>query len=504
MPCATTSSKAHEAAQHAGKSTEQPAEYFFRHVDLKWMKHNVEHLEASIRDRKIQGADVRKVVALHDQMSRLQFEMQQMRALRNRQANQLKQLKKHAAAASSSGEGQEEDEKKKGFSSSPATEEEVLVAQGKDLREQLHAAEKRLKELEVELHREAKKVPNLCHPDTPRGSEEHARLVCYGTVEKPAFPGFEPEDHVALSQRLDLVNFEAGSRVAGNNFVFLRNEAVLMELALVQWTLSKAAARGFTPVITPDVVRPVTAEGCGFQPRGEGTQTYSIEGNDLCLVATSELALAGYYQMCSLPIESLPVRMVAFSHCFRAEAGGTGLRDRGLYRLHQFSKVELFALTTPEQSDNMLEDIVKLQQEIFSELGLHYRVLDMPTEELGAPAYRKYDIEAWMPGRGSYGEVSSASNCTDYQSRRLNICYNKEDAGGRQRGFVHTVNGTGCAVPRTILAILENHQTAEGTVKIPPPLVPFMHGIDTIGPKPNPAPPPHVQHNVGHFYFQNT
>lgn len=476
----------------ASHHTPQQPEYLFRHLDLKWMKEHADELATSIRARKIEGADIHRTVALHDRFVRLDFEIQQMRAQRNRVTDELKQLKKKMNNKSlKGGDGNDADV-------------ERLVAQGKELREQLHAAEKEVKEVEAELYREAKRIPNVCHPAVPHGSEDQARVVCHGGPAKKQHAadfGFEPVDHVTLCQRLDLANFEAGSRVAGNNFVFFRNEAALMELALVQWVMGKAAARGFTPVLTPDVVRPVTAEGCGFQPRGTGTQTYSIEGSDLCLVATSELALAGYYQMCALPPESLPVRMVAFSHCFRAEAGGTGLRDRGLYRLHQFSKVELFALTAPEQSDDVLESIVQLQQEIFTELGLHYRVLDMPTEELGAPAYRKYDIEAWMPGRGSYGEVSSASNCTDYQSRRLNICYPKDDPSGRRRDFVHTVNGTGCAVPRTILAILENHQTADGTVKVPRPLVPFMHGIDTIRPKTNPAPAPQLQHNVGHFYF---
>lgn len=264
----------------------------------------------------------------------------------------------------------------------------------------------------------------------------------------------------------------------------------MLELALVQWAMSKASEAGYDVMLPPDVAYTRTVMGCGFSPRGEDStdsQIYSIPDDDLCLVGTSEIAIAGFASHDLTPEAALPVKMAAFSHCFRREAGSGGTANRGLYRLHQFSKVELFQVVHPSSSDATLEAIVQLQRAMFLELGLHFRVLDMPTMELGASAYRKYDIEAWMPCRqehadaaeaGSWGEISSASNCTDYQARRLGIKYRPAEGGTH---FAHTLNGTACAIPRIIVCLLEYGQQADGTVRIPAVLQPYLGGKSIIG-----------------------
>ena len=239
--------------------------------------------------------------------------------------------------------------------------------------------------------------------------------------------------------------------------------------------------------MTPDLVKASVLEKCGFQPRGTNTQVYSINDSPLCLTGTAEVPLGGVYMDKILNESELPIKMAAFGHCFRTEAGASGAAGKGLYRVHQFSKVEMFVLSTPEQSDAIHQELIDFETELFTDLGLHFKVLDMPSGDLGAPAYRKFDVEAWMPGLKRYGEISSASNCTDYQSRRLNIRYRPTasgGAGGKGQGkateFVHTLNATACAVPRMIVAILENFQQADGSVVIPDVLRPFMGGMALI------------------------
>lgn len=258
----------------------------------------------------------------------------------------------------------------------------------------------------------------------------------------------------------------------------------------VNYAMQKICSKGFDPIITPDLVRSTVLEKCGFQPRGEGTQVYSVENSELCLTGTAEIPLGGMFMDQILPEESLPIKVAAYGRCFRTEAGAAGAAGKGLYRVHQFSKVEMFVVCTPEQSEQLHKELIDIEVEMFQELGLHFQVLDMPSCDLGAPAYRKFDIEAWMPGLQRYGEVSSASNCTDYQSRRLNIRYRPSEPaseGDKNKKkkkaptqFVHTLNGTGCAVPRMIVAILENNQQEDGSIVIPEALRPFMMGRSRI------------------------
>ncbi len=322
------------------------------------------------------------------------------------------------------------------------------------------------------------RVPNLTHPDVPRGNTDadHRELRKVGAVRDFAAEGFAPRDHLALAEALDLVDFEAGARVAGPKFYYLKREAVLLDLALQHFALGVAARHGFTLHVTPDLARAEILQGLGFNPRGESTQIYSVADSDLCLVGTAEITLGGMLQDAILEEEQLPLLLCGLSHCFRTEAGSAGQESRGLYRVHQFTKVELFAFTLPEQSEATHERLLAIEEEIFQALEIPYRVLDIASGDLGGPAYRKFDLEAWMPGRGAYGEITSTSNCTDYQARRLRIRYRpRGDEGGKAKPRnVHMLNGTAVATSRALVAILENYQRADGGVAVPKVLQPLV------------------------------
>jgi seryl-tRNA synthetase len=255
---------------------------------------------------------------------------------------------------------------------------------------------------------------------------------------------------------------------------------VLLELALQRYALEVLLKEGFTPMTTPDLARNEVLQGIGFIPRGPETQIYSIEQSDLSLVATAEITLGGLFSGQTVDAEDLPLKLCGISHCFRTEAGAHGRATRGLYRVHQFTKVEMFAFTLPEQSDAMLEAFRDLECRLFDGLGIPYRVIDTATGDLGGPAYRKFDLEAWMPGRDEFGEVTSTSNCTDFQARRLGVRYRVKGEKGTR--FVHTLNGTAIALSRGLLSILENYQQADGSVLIPEALQKYV-GKQRIGPK---------------------
>ncbi len=348
-------------------------------------------------------------------------------------------------------------------------EKPQLIAQGKELREQVGKVEEQQKEVEQKLRDIQSQIPNMTHPDSPVGRSEDDSVTVREVGEKPNFD-FKPLDHVDLAEKLDLLDLNAGGKVAGHGFYFLKNEGVLLELALVQYAVEKLLAEGFTIMTTPDLARDEVLEGIGFNPRGNEAQIYSVENSDLNLVATAEITLGGMLKDEVVDIETLPIKVAGISHCFRTEAGAHGRATRGIYRVHQFTKVEIFGFAAPDTklSDEFHQQILKIEEEIFQGLGIPYRVLDIATGDMGGPAYRKYDLEAWMPGRGEageYGEVTSCSNCTDYQSRRLNIRCKTPGTKGTQ--FVHTLNGTAVAVTRALIALLENNQQADGSVVVP-------------------------------------
>ena len=268
---------------------------------------------------------------------------------------------------------------------------------------------------------EARTIPNYAHPDAPVGKEDKDSLAIRFHLEPKRF-AFKPKDHVQLGEELDVLDFDSGAKVAGQKFYYIKNQLVILQMALERYAMDIVVKHGFTPFITPDIAKEEILQGIGFNPRGEESNIYTLEGTGTCLVGTAEITLGGYYQNTILDKADLPIRMTGLSHCFRREAGGAGQYSKGLYRVHQFSKLEMFIYCLPEDSDRYHQEILSIEEEIFSGLGLAYRVVDTATGDLGAPAYRKFDIEAWMPGRGEggeYGEVTSTSNCTDYQARSL-------------------------------------------------------------------------------------
>lgn len=361
-----------------------------------------------------------------------------------------------------------------------AAERERRKEEGRQLREQTTQLQTELDAIEQEQSGIHKAIPNMTHPDAPVGADDQANLERFlGKTPLPSFD-FQPLDHVQLGEKLDLVDFEAAGRIAGHGFYFLRNEAVLLELALQRYALDVLLAEGFTPMMTPDLTRNEILEGTGYMPRGPETQIYSIENSDLSLIATAEIPLGGWLADQIIDAEKLPIKLCGVSHCFRTEAGAHGRATRGLYRVHQFTKVEMFAFTLPDDSDAMLDHLRDIECRLFDGLGIPYRVVDTATGDLGGPAYRKFDLEAWMPGRGGYGEVTSTSNCTDFQARRLNARYRVKGEKGTR--FLHTLNGTAIAISRALIAVIENYQQADGSVRIPEVLQPWV-GKAKIEPK---------------------
>lgn len=434
-------------------------------LDAAFIRANLEAVKANCKNRLAPHAQVDRVVQLDDLRKQLIGETQTIQ----QRSNEIPKLI-----------GPEKDPAKK----------EALKAEGKALRERKTAMEGEVKKVEADLHAALLTIPNMTHPDAPVGSTPADNKVLRRVGEPRKFD-FVPKDHVAVAEALDLVDFEAGASVTGQKFYFLKNEAALLELALIQFAMQKLVARGYTPIITPDLARVDVLEGIGFMPRDpnpETRQVYAVADTDLCLIATAEITLGGMLRDKILDEAKLPMKFVGLSHCFRTEAGAPGRDTKGLYRVHQFTKVEMFGFCTPEQSEALHLEILAIEEEIFQGLGIPYHVLDTCTGDLGGPAYRKYDLEAWMPCRGEvdkatgrpmgeYGEVTSTSNCTDFQARRLGIRY--RPAGQKGTRFTHTLNGTAVAVTRALVAILENYQQPDGSVTIPEVLRPWV-GKDVI------------------------
>jgi seryl-tRNA synthetase len=423
-------------------------------LDKRFILENSQVVQENCNRRGVK-VDVDRFVDLESQRRKLQAEIEELSRLANQVSKSIGQAKDDA-------------------------EREARKDEGRRLREMKEKIEEHMERLAAEAAVIHNAMPNLTHPAAPVGGEDASKELRHGKVDVRPF-GFPVQDHVALAEQHDLIDFEGGARVAGHGFYFLKKEAALLELALQQYAMEFLVREGFTPMVTPDLARGDVLKGIGFIPRGPETQIYSIENHDLNLVATAEITLGGLYAGQVVEAEKLPIKLCGISHCFRTEAGAAGRASRGLYRVHQFTKVEMFAFTLPEQSEDTHNYFRDLECEIFDGLGVPYRVLDIATGDLGGPAYRKFDLEAWMPGRGTageYGEVTSASNCTDYQSRRLDIRYKVKGEKGTQ--LVHTLNGTAVAISRAIIAILENYQQADGSILIPEALRKWV-GKDRIG-----------------------
>jgi len=344
------------------------------------------------------------------------------------------------------------------------------IESGKLLKKNLQDKEPELDKAQEEYKEALNNIPNIPNERVPvgRGDKENVEVRRWGT---PTTFTFEPKDHLALGKALGILDFETGAKVAGSQFYFLYGDGVLLEMALTQFVLDKLSKHGFLPVITPDLAKSRYYLGTGYSPKGDEAQTYTIEGEDLGLIATAEVTLAGSHADETIPEEKLPLKYVGYSHCFRQEAGAYGKYSKGLYRVHQFTKTEMFIYCKPEDSERFHEEILAVEEEIFQDLEIPHRVVEMCTGDLGAQAARKFDIEAWMPGRNDYGEVTSTSNCTDYQARNLNIKFRRNTG---EIEYAHMLNGTAVVMSRVPIAILENFQEKDGSIRIPEVLQKWM------------------------------
>lgn len=349
------------------------------------------------------------------------------------------------------------------------------IDEGKKIKEELKSLEPELEKVDFQFQEQLNSLPNLPSDNAPQGKGEKDNLEVkkWGDIKNLSFV---PKDHFELGKALNILDFETGAKVSGSQFYFLYNEGALLELALVRFAFDLLIKEGFIPVITPDLAHSRYYLGTGYTPKGDEAQTYKIEDQDLGLIATAEVTLAGKHADEVVPESQLPIKYIGYSHCFRQESGAYGKYSRGLYRVHQFTKAEMFIYCLPEDSEKMHKYLLSLEEKIYQELGIPYRVLEMCTGDLGAMAVRKYDIEAWMPGRNDYGEVTSTSNVTDYQARNLNIRTKRQNG---ETEYLHMLNGTAIATSRTIIAILENYQNADGSVTIPKVLIPYI-GKDKI------------------------
>ncbi len=352
-----------------------------------------------------------------------------------------------------------------------------IIAEMKTLGDNLKIWEADLAEKEGRFKEMLLAVPNLSHPSVKVSSNEDDNPVLE-TYGAPAKFKFIPKDHVELAAALDLIDFDRGTKTSGAKFYFLKNELALMEYALIQYALNILIAHGYTPVITPDLAKREIVEGMGFNPRGESTQIYNIADSDLSLIGTAEITMGGYHKDEIMEEAELPKKYVAVSHCFRTEAGSYSKFSKGIFRVHQFTKIEMFQYVKPEEAEKAHLELLEIEKEIFKGLNLPFQVIDHCTADLGTPSIRTYDLEVWLPGKpaadgsqGAWAEVTSTSNCTDYQSRAMNIRYRKANG---EKELVHTLNGTAIAIPRCLIAIMENYQTGDGSIEIPKALAPYM------------------------------
>ncbi len=420
-------------------------------LDIKWIIENPEIVKDSILKRHVQ-ANINDTLAFYAASKAQRGTLDEKRAQANRIAKTIPTIK-------------------------DASKQE-LIDQGRALNHEITELENTLRITLDAYHEAMLTIPNRLADDTPLGKDDDENLILRSHLTPRIFD-FTPKDHVQIGHDLDLIDFESGSKVTGAKFYFLKNQAVFLEMALKLFAMNLAQRAGYTPLITPDLAKKSILTGIGFSPRGAESNIYNLEDLDLSLIATAEITMGGMHADELLNQSQLPLKYAAESHCFRREAGSGGKENKGLYRVHQFSKIELFQITTPETAEAALEEIVQLEETIYQQLQLPYRVMRICAGDLGATAYKKYDLEAWMPGRDStekYGEITSASNCTDYQSRRLNIRYQTPE---KKKIYPYTLNGTAIALSRTLMAILENYQQADGSVIIPEVLRPYV-GFDII------------------------
>ncbi|MFE2599995.1 serine--tRNA ligase [Streptomyces sp. NPDC001840] len=359
-----------------------------------------------------------------------------------------------------------------------AEEKAELLKKAEQLKADVRAADAEQHDADEEARRLLLQLGNIVHPDVPVGGEEDFTVLeTHGTIRDFAAEGFEPKDHLELGEALGAIDVERGAKVSGSRFYYLTGIGALLELALVNAAIAQATEAGFIPMLTPALVRPRAMEGTGFLGQA-AENVYHLEKDDFYLVGTSEVPLAAYHMDEIIEADKLPLRYAGFSPCFRREAGTYGKDTRGIFRVHQFDKVEMFSYVDPEDAQAEHQRLLDWEKQWLAGLGLPFQVIDVATGDLGASASRKFDCEAWIPTQGKYRELTSASNCDGFQARRLSI----RVRDGKQIKPLSTLNGTLCAVPRTIVAILENHQQADGSVVVPEVLRPYLGGRELLEP----------------------
>lgn len=410
-------------------------------LDIKYIREHIQEVKDNIKNRGLK-VDVDKLLELDKKRLNLLSEVEGLRSAKNKPSGK------------------------------PTAAELVELKKVKDKEDKLSTE---LNKVESEYKSLLFAVPNMTHLNSPIGKDDSENVEVRKAGKLPKFT-FKPLDHVELGEKLGIIDFEAGSKVTGAKFYFLKDEAVLLEQALINYGLDLMQKEGFTLVATPDLAKTEIVNNMGYQPRGPEAQIYNIEGGDLSLIGTAEITLGGLYAGEIVDEKELPITLAGLSHCFRTEAGAYGRHSKGLYRVHQFSKLEMFVFCKPEDSDKWHEKLVKIEEKIFAGLGIPYRVVDICTGDMGAVAYRKYDLEGWMPGRDSYGEITSTSNCTDYQARNLGIKYRKTDGTTK---YLHMLNGTGIAISRALIVLLENYQQTDGSITIPKALQKYI-GMSVI------------------------
>ena len=417
-------------------------------LDIAYIRENVEEVQANCKARNV-SCDIEALLASDEQRRAMQQELDGLRA--------------------------EQKAQPKGKPSPEALE------QMKALSSNISEKEGTLREIMNTYTALLASVPNRMHPDSPVG-EEDAYVVVSTKGEMPAF-SFTPKDHEELLSASDMLDFERGAKVTGSKFYFAKGDLVRLNMGLLQYGLDIAEKHGFLPIETPDMAKESILMGAGFNPRGEEDQIYTVENTDLALIGTAEITTLGLHANEIMDLSNGPVKYAAISHCYRKESGAYGRTSKGLYRVHQFTKLELFVFCKKEESEAMHRELLAIEKEICDGLEFPYRVIDIPSADLGAPAYRKYDIEALMVMNGDennvagYGEITSTSNCTDYQARRLQIRH-KNDEGKTE--FVHTLNGTAIVLSRFPIALVENFQQEDGRIKLPAVLAKYV-GKEYIG-----------------------
>ena len=413
-------------------------------LDVKFIRDNLELVEKSTKEKGYK-ADVHEVLALDDERKATLSHVESLRQKRNEIAGKMK-----------------------GGKPEPA-----LIEEGKAIKTELAEAEAKLSEIEGRLSGLVKTIPNIIFDDVPLGGEE-----CSVEVTRWGENHRDGVDHLDFAVSRDWVDFERGAKVAGAKFYYLKGELALLENALLQYGLAKVLEHGFTYMTVPDMVSGKILEGCGFNPRSsEQSDEYYIENEDLAMIATAEMPLTGYHMDEIIDEDKLPLLYAGYSACFRKEAGTYGKYTRGLFRVHQFNKLEMYVFCLPEQSKEFHEKLLAIEEEIWQGLGIPYRIINIAAGDLGAPAAKKYDMEYWSPVNHKYQEITSCSNCTDFQARAVNCRVRRKDGTIE---FVHTLNGTAISLARALVVILENYATPDGKLKVPEVLRPYLNNKEEI------------------------